>query len=280
MSTSVAKVEQLHDPMAMVAAAVERGVDSDQLSKLMDLQERWEAKQAKRAYDEAMAAFHADPIVLRRDKEGHNTRYASHHQMMRKVAEKLHPLGLSHAFIPKQEWVGEKCIVSITCRISHEQGHCEEFTMSSLPDVSGGKNPIQAIGSAKTYLERYTLKGALGLGEEDDETDDDGQSSAVSVYRDDLKYVLAAAVAWKHRASIDAICENLDAWDAGDSDALTVAAEAAAELSTDDKRALWVAPSKMEKAGFPIIFPTRHRELMKSSEFTAAIAQFTHGDEL
>ena len=35
--------------------------------------------------------------------------------------------------------------------------------MQSLPDTSGSKNSIQAISSAVTYLQRYTLLAATGL---------------------------------------------------------------------------------------------------------------------
>ena len=41
-------------------------------------------------------------------------------------------------------------------------------------DQSGSKNGFQAIGSAVTYLQRYTLKAALGLSAE---VDDDAQSA-------------------------------------------------------------------------------------------------------
>jgi hypothetical protein len=35
--------------------------------------------------------------------------------------------------------------------------------LESAPDESGGKNSIQAIASAVSYLERYTLLAATGL---------------------------------------------------------------------------------------------------------------------
>jgi hypothetical protein len=48
----------------------------------------------------------------------------------------------------------------------------EETTLPGMPDLSGNKNPIQAIGSAVTYLQRYTLKAALGLTVSKEEDDD------------------------------------------------------------------------------------------------------------
>ena len=52
-------------------------------------------------------------------------------------------------------------------------GHSESTTLQSPPDASGGKNSIQAIGSAVTYLSRYTLLAITGLAT--GENEDDGQ---------------------------------------------------------------------------------------------------------
>lgn len=44
--------------------------------------------------------------------------------------------------------------------------------MGGAPDTGPGRNAIQARGSAKSYLERYTLTAILGLSAQD--SDDDG----------------------------------------------------------------------------------------------------------
>jgi hypothetical protein len=61
----------------------------------------------------------------------------------------------------------------VTCVISHGDGYFEENSLAAAQDDSGNKNSIQAVGSTVTYLERYTLKAALGLAVA---TDDDAQS--------------------------------------------------------------------------------------------------------
>ena len=50
--------------------------------------------------------------------------------------------------------------------------------MSAPADSSGSKNPVQQIGSTMTYLQRYTLIGALGLTTAD--KDDDGRQGVDS----------------------------------------------------------------------------------------------------
>ena len=68
-------------------------------------------------------------------------------------------------------------MVRVTCIVSHQDGHTEETTLSAPADTSGAKNAHQAIGSAVTYLQRYTLKLALGLAAA---KDDDAQAAGPS----------------------------------------------------------------------------------------------------
>lgn len=65
--------------------------------------------------------------------------------------------------------------LTVTCVLSHRDGYSEETTLSAAYDSSGNKNSIQAVGSAMTYLQRYTLKAALGLAVSHD---DDGKATS------------------------------------------------------------------------------------------------------
>jgi hypothetical protein len=53
--------------------------------------------------------------------------------------------------------------IAVTCVLTHKMGHSEETTLKAIPDTSGNKNTVQAIGSTVTYLERYTLLAAMGM---------------------------------------------------------------------------------------------------------------------
>ena len=61
--------------------------------------------------------------------------------------------------------------LAVTCVLTHTDGHSERTTMTAGADTSGSKNAIQARGSAVSYLERYTLCGALGLLTVDEDSD-------------------------------------------------------------------------------------------------------------
>jgi len=50
-------VRQEVTPNIMLQIAVEQGADIDKLEKLMNLQERWEEREAKKAFVEALSLF-------------------------------------------------------------------------------------------------------------------------------------------------------------------------------------------------------------------------------
>ena len=126
-------------------------------------------------------------------------------------------------------------------------------------------------GKPTSYAVKYALLKALGLetGEDADLSDVPHEPEADP--SDDV-YLLKAAVAANRLVdSIGVIREAIAEFEAtGDPSALSPGAEAFGELSEEDKRAIWVAPTKMEKAGLPVVFTTREREIMKMQEFREA----------
>lgn len=168
-------------PMDMLDRAVAQGANVETLEKLMALQERWQAAQAKQAFDEAMAAAKAQiPVIFKNrtvDFTSPKGRTNYRHEDLAGIARTVDPIltahGLSYRFrtssLPNEP-------VTVTCIVSHRLGHSEENTLSAGRDDTGNKNSIQQIGSTITYLQRYTLKAALGLSAS---TDDDGNASRV-----------------------------------------------------------------------------------------------------
>ena len=181
IGNGLTKPDQL---MALVNTAVEKGYDINIIQSLMDYQDRWDKKQAKKAFDAAMAeAVNEIPTIAKNkkaivDKDG-NARYR--YDDLSEIAETVKPIlkkhGLSYRFRTQQNGI----IVSVTCVVSHVDGHSEENTLSANNDTSGSKNEIQAVGSAVTYLERYSLKAALGLAAaEDDDAKAAGEPAVIT----------------------------------------------------------------------------------------------------
>jgi len=165
--------EVLH-PLVLAATGGGQAVDPDTLNKLLAVQERWEAGEARKAYNRAMARAKSDlPAVLRKDAKGHTNTYASLAGITDAVTGPLSAHGFTVSFVPEQG-EGSGGDIRITCVIKHEQGHQETFSLASPPDKGAGRSGVQSIGSTITYLRRYTLAGALGLATADMPDADEG----------------------------------------------------------------------------------------------------------
>lgn len=166
-------------PMEMLASAVSSGASVDTLTQLMALQERWEKNQARKAFEAAMSAVKAElPRIVKTRKVDFTTQkgrtnyqYEDLASIMNQIGPVLSRHGLSVRYRTTTN-LNEP--ISVTCIISHSMGHSEENTLMAGRDDSGNKNSIQQIGSTVTYLQRYTLKAALGLAAG---VDDDGVKS-------------------------------------------------------------------------------------------------------
>jgi hypothetical protein len=169
-------------PMAMIDRALALNAAPETLEKLLALQERWEAGQARKAFDEAMAAAKAEIPTIRKNRtvdftsQKGRTHYK--HEDLAEIARTVNPIlskhGLSYRFRTSSA-VNEP--VSVTCVVSHRLGYFEENTLVGPRDDSGNKNSLQQVGSTLTYLQRMTLKAALGLAAAED---DDGKASGQS----------------------------------------------------------------------------------------------------
>lgn len=184
--TEVTKIEQgtaiasQPDPMVTM---IERMVlnpaaDLEKLERMLVMKERMDAQRAKVAFAEAIAAARAEiPPIIKDATVDFTTskgRTNYKHETLAGISKTIDPIlsrnGLSYRFRTDQAGGA----VTVTCIISHREGYSEETSLSGAPDQSGNKNGFQAVGSAVTYLQRYTLKAALGLSAE---VDDDAQSA-------------------------------------------------------------------------------------------------------
>lgn len=169
-----------NSPMGMMLAAVQQGATLEQVEKMMDLQERWEKSEAKKAYDAAFANFKAEAVVIIKGKDVTDgplkgKSYAELHDVVNAVTPALSKHGLSSSWKLTKD---DKDWMEVTCYLRHVGGHEESVSMGGPPDTGGAKNAIQARASTKTYLERYTLKAITGLSEQGD--DDDGRPPKVA----------------------------------------------------------------------------------------------------
>lgn len=152
--------------------------DLDKLERMLAMKERMEAQAAKVSFARALSEARSNipPIIKDATVDFTSAKGRTHykHETLAGIAKVIDPIlsehGISYRFRTDQGQGG----VRVTCIVQHSDGHAEETTLVGAPDQSGNKNGFQAVGSAVTYLQRYTLKAALGLSAE---VDDDAQAA-------------------------------------------------------------------------------------------------------
>lgn len=212
-------------PMQMLSIAVSQGADLDKLQKLMDLQERWEKNEARKAFVVALNAFKADaPKIIKTKEVSFGVGKTSYKHALagaasEQIGEALAICGLSHRWDVEQ---AEGGIIKVTCILTHAQGHSERVSMQASPDTSGSKNSIQAIGSTVSYLQRYSLFAATGLVPKD--ADDDAQGGVEHKMAESIKVDFLSAIEaltdkptsealWKKIAAACQQCGDVPAYD-------------------------------------------------------------------
>lgn len=197
------EIQKAESPLAAAATLMQQSdgkIDVDKLEALLKVQMLWEANEAKKAYVQAMSDFKADPPEILKDKtvKYKDVKYShsSLHNVTTCINKALSEHGLTASWVTSQDNGG----IKVACKITHIQGHSEETSLSAPPDQTGSKNPIQAIGSTVTYLQRYTLLALTGLATHDQ--DDDGKGA-------DKKDTLPAKPTADQDKILTAICKIL-----------------------------------------------------------------------
>lgn len=172
------------NPMQMLAIAVQQGMPPETLRELMQLKREWEADEARRQFNEAFSAFKAEAIVIVKsttitDGPLKGKKHANLFDVVAAVTPKLSAHGLAISWKLTKD---EPAWMEVTCTLRHVAGHSESVSMGAAPDTGPGRNAIQARGSAKSYLERYTATAILGLATAD--ADDDGNAADAGLITD------------------------------------------------------------------------------------------------
>lgn len=167
--------------LSLLSDAIQRGMSIDVIREIKMMAKEMAEDEARRAFDAAMADAKSEiPVIVKNklvefDSKGETGKTTYRHEDLGEIARTIDPIlakhGLSYRFRTTSD-VGQPVVV--TCIVAHRAGHNEQNTLTAGRDDSGKKNSIQQIGSTITYLQRYTLKAALGLAAS---TDDDGRGS-------------------------------------------------------------------------------------------------------
>lgn len=162
-------------PPQLLQQAIASGAGIEVIERLLAMQERWDTAQAKKAFNTAIAAFKAKPPEVLKNVEVNFGKTSYKHEDLAQLLAAVDPALAEHGLWARFKVNSDNNLVTVTCVIGHADGYSEDDNrLSASPDLSGGKNAVQAIGSAVSYLQRYTLKSALGMAAA---RDDDGRGS-------------------------------------------------------------------------------------------------------
>jgi hypothetical protein len=166
-------------PMDLLNRAVAEGAKAEAIERLAPIYERWAALESRKAFSRAIAKAKAEIPSIVKNKlvdftgnTGKRTTYR--HETLDQVLDAVEPVLSKHGLSVRYSTKSEPGFITVVCLLEHDDGHVEENSLTAPLDTSGNKNAIQSIGSAQTYLQRYTLKAALGLAAAED---DDGMAS-------------------------------------------------------------------------------------------------------
>src|ERR1700741_1155447 len=161
---------------SMIHAGIAQKASIADLKELYALKKEWEAEEARKAYNSAIADFKANPPTIMKDKQNkqYDSWYTSLANLVNRGNEAMAPFGLNARWDLDQS---KAPTITVGCILSHVKGHSERVTMSAPADTSGQKNPIQQIKSTITYLRGVTFEMVTGLASTEHNADDDGNGS-------------------------------------------------------------------------------------------------------
>lgn len=151
-------------PMDLISAQLDRGTSVADLTKLFDLQERWEKSNAAKKFAEAIRCFQAEcpPIVRDKgipDKNG-NTKYK--YAPYEDIMGIIQPLLTKLEIVPTFSFVWKDKMIETTCHI-RVGTHVEDTTVPlGIPEIPGA-NDAQKTAGATSYGMRHSLKAALNI---------------------------------------------------------------------------------------------------------------------
>ena len=147
-------------PIDNATRFLQGGGKPEHLEKMMDLQERWEANEARKSFHDSMTEAQKNMPVVPRDKENKQTKsmYSSHEAIVKMAKPIYTDAGFSLMFY-EGETSKEKHI-RVMCDIRHEKGHMESRFIDLPLDLTGiqgsvNKTGIHGAGSTISYGRRY-----------------------------------------------------------------------------------------------------------------------------
>lgn len=160
------------NPISLLAGQDMSGIDTEKLGKLMELQERWEARQSEKMLADALANFQSTCPSAIKSRKSDRGQFASLDDIMFAIRATLAANGLSVSFDTNTPEAGK---LTAVCHVMHRDGGRFSREVTVPVDSAMRANDTQKMGSAISYAKRYALVAALNIIVSDH--DDDGQGA-------------------------------------------------------------------------------------------------------
>lgn len=170
-------------------AARDPNVDIDKMDRLLQMQERVQAREAEAAFNHALNAAQSEMGTVGANASNPQTR--SRYATFDKLDRVLRPIYTHHGFSlsfdegdsPKPDHV------RVLCYVSHIGGHTRTYHRDMPADGKGAKGgdvmtKTHAAGAAGSYGARYLLKGIFNVAVGED--DDDGNTVLAAINDEEL----------------------------------------------------------------------------------------------
>jgi len=159
---------------ALMQQGIKDGISTENMEKLMSMQERIMDRNAKSDFVVALTEFQARcPAIAKRhsvkDRGGRLMyKFAPLEDIVEQIKGLLSDLGLSYSFDSDVQPNGA---IEVICVVRHRSGH-QERTSVFIPATQGhNTNASQNMAIQLTYGKRYALIGALGIVTADQDQD-------------------------------------------------------------------------------------------------------------
>ncbi len=171
--------------------ALDPNVDVEKMERLMALQERILDRNAKAAFDDALAKMQPMlPVIQERGAVTNRDGVVqSTYATWKDVNAAIKPVLKKHRFSLRFRTGVEGTMLLVTGILSHA-GHSEETTLAMPADTSGNKNAVQAVMSTTSYGKRGTTMLLLNLSTTLEEDDDAATACKEELIDPDQKDVL------------------------------------------------------------------------------------------
>jgi hypothetical protein len=173
------------DSNAVIMMAIKNNFPPELIGKMMDLSERNDANEARKAHFKAVAAFNAEAPPVKKDKWNDWLKCwsTSLGNLLDTYRPYLGKHGLSISFNPPKQ---DENTMTVECLLSHELGHVTSVSMTGPIDKAAigkqsgkpSRNPLQDLRSTFTYLRATTCEAILGVSGTEATADTDGNTSA------------------------------------------------------------------------------------------------------